>query len=213
MLAPAVGKLMHEDPGEPVAGVIDTKDATLNFTYGAFDRIVALKGKFDIDGQYRLWSGQTFYRVQIPLYNRLKHTVIDGKDAGDTVTLLKGDPAPLHNYRHTAMIPQNAEDAKKASQWTMASGWLVSRAPRSSLSFPVTPVVDGGPRVCEGNAIGVLAVLRQTGRPYYWVNCGPPRILGQGTRLEEQAILDGRLIADSREIAVNVTVETDQRED
>ena len=29
---------------KPVAGVIDTKDATLNFTYGDFDRAVALKG-------------------------------------------------------------------------------------------------------------------------------------------------------------------------
>ena len=181
------------------AGSIDAGEAYLDYTYGrgaAGDEILALSGKVAVDGTYEPIAGQGFYRVQIQLFNRLQHAVI--AIANTKTAEVKVEPAPPQSfmpYRKSLPFPQSAEEASRSSAWTPVSGTIGFRG-QADQTFPVTPVTAGGPRQC-GSTMGVRALIQAPGATFFWVQCvtdqaGHPVL---GHRIDEQAILDGRLLA------------------
>jgi len=185
---------------KPISGEIDSGDKHLEFTYGRGgfnqDQVIGLKGKFAIDGKYAPWVGKGFYRVQIPLFNRLQHAAIaidDTKNAN--VTTSSDAPQPMPNYRRNIPNPQNVAEAAQSSYWGVATGdiYLTGVSP---VNFPVTPIVPGGPTQC-GSSMPVRALMQQRGFTYYWVQC-PAEENGRkdnSNRIEHQAIFDGRFLA------------------
>jgi len=198
----------------PISGEIDSGDKYLEFTYGSgpFNQVqvVGLKGKLTLDGKYASWDGKGFYRVQIPLFNQRLHAAI-AIDATKNakVTTSSDAPQPMRRWSNIASFPnpQNAPEAIKSTSWSVTSGYIYLRD-QATTRFPVTPVIPGGPTECEGPSIPVRAMIRLKGFTYYWVQCLTEENgrKTQGNRLEGQAILDGRLLANIKNIFNNASI-------
>jgi hypothetical protein len=191
-------------------GAIDAGEAYLDYTYGrgAFaDELVGLSGKVAIDGAYEPIAAQGFYRVQIRLFNRLQHAVIAiaNTKAAD-VSVEPAPPQPFMPYRKSLLFPQSAEEASRSSTWTPVSGTIGFRG-QSEQTFPVTPITAGGPSQC-GGTMAVRALIQAPSATFYWVQCATDQaghpVLSH--RIDEQAILDGRLLSSRKDVLINTPV-------